>query len=338
MIPVPAVTDEQNLVINPHFDQNPKHVRSMKPGEIAPYWGSASETPDLNWVNGNSCGGFRVLGVNYEVLRGELKTPLEAGAEYCFSMKLRMRKTNHVAVNNLGALFLPDARAVRDPNKAWNMEPKVVSATPVYIALRDTWQTVTGRITAKGGEKYVYIGQFSDDRMFKAILIDSMHWFECYYLVDDVTLTPTDTADCPCNSTDCNVPAVVVAANKPKLPEKPKEGAQLVFRNIQFETGSAELLPSAYPSLDSLLRLLNVYPDLHIRIEGHTDNMGDPTKNQTLSEERARVVYEYIRDHGIGAYRLSHAGFGASRPVADNSTPGGRAINRRVAFVVGNNP
>jgi hypothetical protein len=337
LIPSAVAISPDNLVMNPGFSTKSQGLKGIGRNEIAPFWGSASETPDLNWVNGNPAGGFRVLGVNYEVLRGQLTQPLEAGTMYCFSMKVRMRKGNHVATNNIGAVFLPEEVSIKTPTAGWSKNPKVISGTPMYLALRDTWMTIAGSITAEGGEKYIYIGQFSDDRMFRAVLIDTMNWWECYYLVDDVSLTLSDSGECLCNSTECLLgdADVVVATPEPEKPGKPVTGTKLVFDNIQFETGSSTLLPLAYSSLDSMVALLNTYPSMRITIEGHTDNVGIPSKNQTLSEDRARTVYDYLLKKGIGARRLKFKGLGDTQPIEDNDTGEGRAKNRRVAFVVG---
>ena len=108
----------------------------------------------------------------------------------------------------------------------------------------------------------------------------------------------------------------------------------VVLRNVLFATGSAELLPASTPELDQLVRLLQTYPQLRIRINGHTDNVGEQAANQVLSEARARSVYTYLAAKGIAAERLRYQGFGESRPLTDNTTEEGRARNRRTEFEV----
>ena len=82
-----------------------------------------------------------------------------------------------------------------------------------------------------------------------------------------------------------------------------------------------------------MLKLLQTTPDLRLAIEGHTDNAGTPAHNQTLSEARAQAVVANLVGAGIAASRLTAAGFGQSKPVADNATDEGRAQNRRVELV-----
>ena len=71
-------------------------------------------------------------------------------------------------------------------------------------------------------------------------------------------------------------------------------------------------------------------PTLRLSVEGHSDNMGKPASNLSLSQKRAEAVKNYLAQNGIDANRLEAKGFGQEKPVADNSTPEGRAANRRV--------
>jgi len=71
---------------------------------------------------------------------------------------------------------------------------------------------------------------------------------------------------------------------------------------------------------------------INVEIEGHTDNIGSATHNITLSENRAKAVYDFLVDNGIDANRMSYKGFGANQPLATNDSEAGRAENRRTAF------
>ncbi len=114
----------------------------------------------------------------------------------------------------------------------------------------------------------------------------------------------------------------------------PANSKPVVLRNVFFETGSAALLSESTNELDRLTALLTETPGLHIQISGHTDNVGDESSNQMLSENRAKAVYDYLIQHGIPAARLRYKGFGETKPVDTNDTPEGRARNRRTEFIV----
>lgn len=105
--------------------------------------------------------------------------------------------------------------------------------------------------------------------------------------------------------------------------------------SVLFATAKSELLPGAKGRLDQVAEvLLQQGKEAQIGVEGHTDAEGAATRNQALSERRAGVVREYLVSRGVAMDRISAQGFGADRPVADNSTPDGRARNRRVEIVV----
>ena len=102
---------------------------------------------------------------------------------------------------------------------------------------------------------------------------------------------------------------------------------------INFDFAKATLAADAKPVIDQVFTLLQGDAALKLAIEGHTDNIGSDAANQQLSEQRAQAVVAALVQGGIAADRLSAAGFGASKPIADNNTSEGRAKNRRVELV-----
>jgi outer membrane protein OmpA-like peptidoglycan-associated protein/uncharacterized protein YidB (DUF937 family) len=102
---------------------------------------------------------------------------------------------------------------------------------------------------------------------------------------------------------------------------------------ITFETGSAVITRSSESILDGAAKAIQAAPaGLRVEVEGHTDNQGNAETNQKLSEERARSVVAALEARNVPADRLLARGFGANRPVGDNSTEEGRAANRRIAY------
>ena len=107
----------------------------------------------------------------------------------------------------------------------------------------------------------------------------------------------------------------------------------LVADTIYFEGQSDSVSGASRPLLDELARTLQRLPaHKRVRVEGHTDDAGNPEHNIDLSYRRARAVVEYLKARGVPASRLDYAGYGGQRPLADNRTPEGRALNRRVQF------
>lgn len=122
---------------------------------------------------------------------------------------------------------------------------------------------------------------------------------------------------------------------KENIPLEPLEiGKKIVLKNIFFETDKYALKDKSKVELNKLIEFLNENPGLKIKVMGHTDNVGSDTYNQTLSQNRARSVVEYLIENGISSVRIQSEGYGAKQPIADNATAEGRAKNRRTEFQI----
>jgi len=111
-------------------------------------------------------------------------------------------------------------------------------------------------------------------------------------------------------------------------------GEKVILHNIFFDTDKHELLPDSKAELGKLIAFLSKNPAIHIEIGGHTDTEGSDTHNMTLSQNRAKAVYDYLVANGVNADRLTFKGYGETMPVDSNATPEGRANNRRTEFKV----
>jgi outer membrane protein OmpA-like peptidoglycan-associated protein len=105
--------------------------------------------------------------------------------------------------------------------------------------------------------------------------------------------------------------------------------------NIYFETASSEIKIISYELMNEIVAVVKAHPELlKIRIEGHTDNVGDDLYNLKLSQSRAESVAQFLIDAGVESGRLDPAGFGEARPISTNDTNQGRSENRRVEFLI----
>lgn len=119
------------------------------------------------------------------------------------------------------------------------------------------------------------------------------------------------------------------------IPLQPiKVGESVVLKNIFFDTDKFDLKDESTAELEKLTDLLLNNPKMMIEISGHTDNIGDDMYNQTLSENRAKAVYDYLVKQKIGKDRLTYKGYGEAMPIDTNDTEQGRANNRRTEFKV----
>lgn len=117
-----------------------------------------------------------------------------------------------------------------------------------------------------------------------------------------------------------------------------ERGIVLTLGDVLFTSGMADLKAGAASNLDRLVTFLNQNPNRTVEIEGHTDNVGSDDYNQGLSQRRADSVRSFLMQRGIGSERIVAAGMGEQRPVADNTSDGGRQQNRRVEVIIANPP
>ncbi|WP_017731384.1 OmpA family protein [Nafulsella turpanensis] len=113
-----------------------------------------------------------------------------------------------------------------------------------------------------------------------------------------------------------------------------RAGVSTTLNNIFFETDEYQLQPKSETELERVVQFLKENPKVAIEIAGHTDNVGNASYNQQLSEKRARAVYNFLVEAGISPSRLQAKGYGQSKPIAPNDTEENRQKNRRIEFRV----
>ncbi len=136
-----------------------------------------------------------------------------------------------------------------------------------------------------------------------------------------------------------------LVASKPKNPdssaknsnikvENTPAGIRLTIQNLKFKADSAELLPGEEKRLDQIASVLKEAQNSQFLVEGHTAATGNEKGEMKLSAERARAIAEALSKKGISASKFITKGSGARKPVADNATPEGKAMNRRVEITI----
>jgi outer membrane protein OmpA-like peptidoglycan-associated protein len=128
--------------------------------------------------------------------------------------------------------------------------------------------------------------------------------------------------------------AKLAAANAAAVKEEPRGTVITLAGGVLFASNKSQLLPGAQTSLAQIAEAIKSQDDKKVLIEGHTDSRGSDATNQALSKARADSVASFLISNGVPQDRVTTAGLGPSRPVADNATPEGRANNRRVEIVI----
>ncbi len=348
-----AVGNPLNLINNPDFEMSESKTPDGHTAQIrfdddpyAKFWGSANETPDIFHNKNNCYAGYRVYGVNYEILRNELKSPLKAGVTYNMQFKLKLKNQNTFAVNGVGVTLSKNIMSFKYNFEAIKNGVVLQTHKDLPLGCRGQWMVISGSFVATGGERYLYIGNFTADRDLVLTPIDKTsdrYPDEIYYYIDDVVLMEqAEGVDWPCNVQGCDLKYDLKdtgAEIEPTAPvntfyTSPQVGQTLVLRNIQFETDKWELLEGSFETLDSLVGLMRQYPNMKVEISGHTDNKGNVKNNETLSVNRAFAVVTYLMDLGIDEDRLNYKGMGQKQPIDTNATEEGRLNNRRVEFKI----
>lgn len=343
----------QNLVPNPSFEELsrcPHSFSTDKKDFIVPGWESPTiGTPDhfhgcswgeadvpFNWAgsaNAHSGKGYAGIYVwsndpdrNYrEYLQCELAEPLRGGEQYVLEFYYKLASNSVYAVNRFGL-----ALAETPINLSHD---KLIEVAPVISIENDTsvvnstggWEHAKQVYLAKGGERFVLIGNFFDNRSTKYTRLpyrigkNSMLTSSAYYFVDDVSVKPTD-------SLKQKVVPVVSRFKRDTI----ELNTDYILKNIQFEFDSYVLLRSSFVELDKVVEYLKQRPEVNVRLSGHTDFIGSDDYNLILSRNRARSVADHFVSRGIQSQRIISYGFGKTRPIMLEKTDEARKINRRV--------
>lgn len=113
-------------------------------------------------------------------------------------------------------------------------------------------------------------------------------------------------------------------------PEAPVAQVVRVELDVKFDFDKAVVKPNSYGDVQNLADFMKQYPATNVEVAGHTDSVGPDAYNQKLSQRRADAVKKVLANDGVESNRITAVGYGESRPVADNATEAGRAVNRRV--------
>jgi len=148
-----------------------------------------------------------------------------------------------------------------------------------------------------------------------------------------IASTNTDTMAPPPAPDETSPPPTAVDPNDDSLYDALSESGRVIVP-FTFQPGKDVLDDSSQPEVDRIVAMMNLHPDLFLRIEGHTDNSGDPDDNMRLSAQRALAVQAKLIEADIDKRRLDAVGVGGLQPLADNDTAEGREKNRRIELVV----
>ena len=288
-----------------------------------------------------------------EYLQTQLKEPLRAGELYRVSFYVSLSEYSSGAVATIGALFTEDrvgdtVRSVLMNKEVRHLAPNISQTVASYFepqvvndydrVLTDTkaWMQISGVFAAKGGERFMTIGNFFPAAHSNVVDLDSLTYLlpGAYYYIDDVSVVCLGCKEEVTIADTAVVDSILAAVPSAVPADTLKVGSTIVLHNIFFDYDKSVLLQQSYYELQQLLALLQAHPTMKIEIRGHTDGHGSIEYNQRLSENRAKAVVDYLVSKGVYVKRLHYKGFGKTQPIDTNTTEEGRAHNRRVEFKV----
>jgi outer membrane protein OmpA-like peptidoglycan-associated protein len=369
-----SLAQDENLVQNGSFEQVSGKVKKLgaaasatgwlnPTGQPADLYSSAPKVPDISTpenfngteeaAEGKNYAGIVAYSYNDKEPRSYLMTklvsPLKKGSKYCVSFKASLAETSKYAIDCIGAKFT---------SKSYETEAKSSLIDATDIQLKDKkaltgmygWDNICGVFTAKGGEKYITIGNFYNnnqvimEKMRKVKYFKGTQRIVAYYYIDDVSVKLVDDAskcDCSSNKEEDSYSKLVyqkVTTITDKMTPQQKIEANILY----FAFGKYQLTSEGKASLDEIAKMMKA-SSMTLDIQGHLDDQEaekaaeNPTF-QELGEARAEAVKEYLVEKGVSAARITSA-VDKSNTVPSNETSEAdndelkAAKTRRVTFI-----
>lgn len=356
----------QNLVPNPSFEDFVDFAAKTSSGwhkiqntDTPDYFNLGNQKPYNNIFDkyfggtqpktGNAFVGFFCLRSNpqrnvknvREYIGTTLLYTLEKDSLYKVEISLCLDVESNAAIRNFGLIFSANSLEFNKDYQLFSAKPQI-EFTLAYPDKTTGWITVSSFYKALGNEKCIIIGNFKTDKLtvFKKLDVPRIKGMDkkwnlqiaetaAYYYVDDVLIEKTRIEKPSLRV----IPQITEKEDTLNL-SKIEIDSAIVLKNILFEFNRTELLPESYTEINKLFRLMIYNPQIVIKVEGHTDNVGSYDFNIRLSNARAESVVRYLIEKGIDPHRIEYAGYGFTKPLASNDTEEGRKTNRRVAFKV----
>ncbi len=253
----------------------------------------------------------------YKVIFLDPETPLEDETKPVVAQDSTV---NHVQPKN-DDYIAPIVQAQKDKKNVTVLKGKVIDA--------NNTQPLEARITLIDNETNVILSRISSDPVTGDFEITIPHGGN--YGV------ATELNGYLFNSINFNLPdfSEYMELDTHILMLKAEVGSKAVLKNIFFDSGKSDLKTQSISELENLRELLATNTEMKIQINGHTDNVGKPASNKTLSLKRAQAVVEHLIQHGVAPSRLSAVGFGSEKPIVSNDDETqGREINRRTEIEI----
>jgi len=277
---------------------------------------------------------------NRTFIQTELAYEMNADEMYCIKYFVSLADLSKFACNDIGA-YVSTEKVNQKKILSYEIEPQIKHSANKIFNEYALWEPICQIYKAKGGEKYLTLGNFTKPGTTKFEKIKRPKGFSspqvgmAYYYIDQVTVIPMsnlEEGECSCEkqggSSKMNV---VYRSNVSETAELELEQA-VKLSTIVFEEESIELSATSKASIDKLVNLMKKNPKLRIEIMGHSSSIEEVKVPDDISTKRANEVHKYMVSMGIPAERLEFVGFKDTKPTSQDSSATGQVKNRRVNF------
>ncbi|NMH29545.1 OmpA family protein [Flavobacterium silvaticum] len=354
-----CITSAQNLVLNPSFEESKRcnatigmfnvNVTDWTTPTFAStdFFNSCEKSEagvPANFIGiqearfGQNYAGFYLYSdKNYrEYIQGKFSEPLQKGKTYTVSFWVSLAEASDYALKEFGILICE--KPIKNTIEEVLSNKEIEKANPGNFGLypiigkmpyddKNNWMHVQTKITAKGGETAIIIGNFKSNGKTEKILAYPKRLEIAYYFIDMISVE-ADMAEIPVTEAKASV-------NEPQpFSSQPELGKSYILENVTFAFDSAELTAVSKAELDKLLEFLLPIKNPNVSLSGHTDNIGLKQYNLDISKRRAQSVADYLIQNGISADAITVNGFGDEKPIVSNDSEEGRSRNRRVEFEI----
>ena len=342
LLPLSSFAQNENLVDNGGFEMNsgkPKKIGAieMATGWVSPtgvradYFIPAMKVPDIATPSnvfgaedpkeGKNYAGIVAFSFNDKIPRSyvmtKLRVPLKKGMTYCVSYYVSLAESSKYACNQLGASLTAKPYATEDKSSIIE-KPSILRDDNKVLSGMYGWDKVCNTYVAKGGEKYITIGNFSNNADVQNIKVKKPAAFRgqqiiaAYYYIDDVAVSLVENAkDCDCETGDAPEQEVsnLVYQRSVILNDKMTPAQKIEVQAVYFGYGKHLLMPAGKASLDLVAEQMKANPALKVQIIGHSDDT-EHEKGQekeayaNMDSKRTDAVIEYLMEKGIQENRL----------------------------------
>lgn len=252
-----------------------------------------------------------------EYLEIKLKESLKVGTKTYVELWIKSKKRSLLFSNNIGFYF--------SQSKVFAPILEPILVTPqvnhklVIRRINNDWLKIEGDFFPEKPFNFLTIGNFysNEETSIEENVESKYEVPKAYYIIDDIRVWQEGNE-------------LIELIDDKEI----SDGMKIELKNVEFDANSSTLRLNSYAELEKLVAFMITFEKVKIEIRGHTDNIGSNASNQTLSKERAKVIFDYLISNGTDKERISYKGFGESEPIFSNSTENGRRKNRRVEFVI----